>query len=413
MQGIDPDKVKQVHARETQKFLQKNPKSLALYKRTQEIIPNVVPNYWINYYPHPHPIFFKEGIGAYIVDVDGNDRLDFCLGGSACLFGYGEPGVVDAVAHQMAHGSSPLLATEDAYYVGIGLKRVFGLPYWQVYVSATEANRNAIRISRMLTGREKIVVYNGGYLGAVEDSFAVLENGHVGLEHGVNPNARDINRMTRVVEFNDIDGIGKALADEQVACVIGEPAISNSGIVLPRPGFHQALRDITRKTGTLLVVDETQCIGAGYGGFWRQIQASAVDADVRVQALAPTSSAAAELGKKARIPSQTVMNLIVSSGRKLGTRDLLVVDEAGQFSNRQALRLLELSRDTGARILFLGDNQQTGAIEQGKAFWLLQKLGLPKAELTETVRQQNEKMMKRSCPKAWCSFLPPSISASG
>ncbi|EZP70568.1 TrwC protein [Sphingomonas paucimobilis] len=133
--------------------------------------------------------------------------------------------------------------------------------------------------------------------------------------------------------------------------------------------------------------------GSGKSTIVRALVA-AVDADVRVQALAPTSSAAAELGKKANIPSQTVMNLIVSGGRKLGTRDLLVVDEAGQLSNRQALRLLELSRDTGARILFLGDNQQTGAIEQGKAFWLLQKLGLPKAELTETVRQQNEKMMK-------------------
>lgn len=120
----------------------------------------------------------------------------------------------------------------------------------------------------------------------------------------------------------------------------------------------------------------------------------AVDADVRVQALAPTSSAAAELGVKANIPSQTVMNLIVSGGRILDARDLLVVDEAGQLSNRQALRLLELSRNTGARILFLGDNKQTGAIEQGKAFWLLQQLGLPKAELTETIRQQDEKMKK-------------------
>ncbi|WP_367379459.1 AAA family ATPase [Sphingobium sp. SA916] len=114
-----------------------------------------------------------------------------------------------------------------------------------------------------------------------------------------------------------------------------------------------------------------------------------------MQALAPTSSAAAELGKKAKIPSQTVMNLIVSGGRKLDARDLLVVDEAGQLSNRQALRLLELSRETGARILFLGDNKQTGAIEQGKAFWLLQQLGLPKAELSESLRQQNnQKMMK-------------------
>ncbi|WP_443019155.1 ATP-dependent DNA helicase [Sphingobium sp. EP60837] len=134
--------------------------------------------------------------------------------------------------------------------------------------------------------------------------------------------------------------------------------------------------------------------GSGKSTLVRALVA-AVDADVRVQALAPTSSAAAELGKKAKIPSQTVMNLIVSGGRQLDAHDLLVVDEAGQLSNRQALRLLELSRDTGARILFLGDNKQTGAIEQGKAFWLLQELGLPKAELPESLRQQNnERMMK-------------------
>lgn len=269
MQGIDPDKVRRVQVREEQVFRQKNTKSLELHTRTMQAMPNGVPNYWISYFPYPHPIFFKEGKGAHIIDVDGNDRLDFCLGGSACLFGYGEPHVVEAVAGQMARGSSPLLATEDAYYVGMGLRRVFGLPYWQVYVSATEANRNAIRLSRMLTRREKILVYSGGYLGAVEDSFAVLDHGRVELEPGVSPNARDISRMSRAVEFNDIEGIRRALADEQVACVIGEPAITNSGIVLPQPGFHQALREITRKTGTLLVLDETQCIGAGYGGYTR------------------------------------------------------------------------------------------------------------------------------------------------
>ncbi|SEJ91567.1 conjugative relaxase domain-containing protein, TrwC/TraI family [Sphingobium sp. AP50] len=134
--------------------------------------------------------------------------------------------------------------------------------------------------------------------------------------------------------------------------------------------------------------------GSGKSTLVRALVAAA-DADVRVQALAPTSSAAAELGKKANIPSQTVMNLIVSGGQKLDARDLLVVDEAGQLSNRQALRLLEVSRDTGARILFLGDNKQTGAIEQGKAFWLLQQLGLPKAELAVSLRQRNsDKMMK-------------------
>ena len=269
MHGIDPEKIRTLHEREEKLYRQQNPRSLELYQRSLETLPNGVPNYWIKYFPHPYPLFFKEANGAHVTDVDGNSRIDVCLGGTACLFGYGNPHVVEAVSYQMAHGSSPLLATEDGYYVGLGMKRAFGLPFWQIYVSATEANRNAIRLSRMLTNRDRILIFNGGYLGAIEDTFAALEGGKTILEHGVHPNARDITRTTRVVEFNDIDGIEKALADEQVACVLGEPAISNGGLVLPKPGFHEALRAATRKTGTLLVVDETQCVDAGFGGYSR------------------------------------------------------------------------------------------------------------------------------------------------
>ncbi|WP_338405660.1 ATP-dependent DNA helicase [Sphingobium arseniciresistens] len=119
---------------------------------------------------------------------------------------------------------------------------------------------------------------------------------------------------------------------------------------------------------------------------------AAVDQDIHVMALAPTSSAAANLGAMANIESRTVASLIATGARTVDHRYVLVVDEAGQLSNRQALRLLEISRDTGARLLLLGDNLQTGAIEQGKAFWLLQRLGLPKAELTESMRQQTRQM---------------------
>jgi len=139
--------------------------------------------------------------------------------------------------------------------------------------------------------------------------------------------------------------------------------------------------------------------GSGKSTLVRALVA-AVDADIRVQALAPTSSAAAELGKKANIPSRTVMNLIVSGKRKLDACDLLVVDEAGQLGNRQALRVLELSRDTGARVLFLGDNKQTGAIEQGKAFWLLQQLGMPTEDLPQSLRQQNNETMMKAVREA-------------
>ena len=269
MQGIEPARIREIKAREEKRYREQNPKSLELHQKCSQVMPDGVPNYWLSYYPRPYPTFFKEARGAVVVDVDGNRRIDFCLGGTASLFGYSNPHIVQAVSHQMAHGASPFMATEDAYYVGLGMQRAFGLPSWQITISASEANRNAIRLSRMLTNREKILIFNGSYLGAVEDTFATTEGGKVVLAHGIRPNAVDLTHTTRVVEFNDTDALEKALADEKVACVLTEPAITNRGIIHPKEGFHQSLRDMTRKTGTLLVIDETQCIDAGVGGYSR------------------------------------------------------------------------------------------------------------------------------------------------
>lgn len=107
-------------------------------------------------------------------------------------------------------------------------------------------------------------------------------------------------------------------------------------------------------------------------------------------ALAPTSSAAGELGQKAKIESRTVASLLATGGASLDGNHVLVVDEAGQLGNRQAVRLLEISRTTGARLILLGDTRQTGAIEQGKPFWLMMRLGMPKAELKDPIRQQDD-----------------------
>jgi ATP-dependent exoDNAse (exonuclease V) alpha subunit len=130
-----------------------------------------------------------------------------------------------------------------------------------------------------------------------------------------------------------------------------------------------------------------------------------------VVALAPTSSAAAELGAKAGIESRTVASLLAGGGHGITASHVLVVDEAGQLGNRQALRILEISRMTGARVLFLGDNKQTGAIEQGKAFWLLQRLGLPTAQLTEAVRQET-RSMKDAVSKARAGSMRPHCQLS-
>ncbi|MBO9582067.1 MAG: relaxase domain-containing protein [Sphingobium sp.] len=131
--------------------------------------------------------------------------------------------------------------------------------------------------------------------------------------------------------------------------------------------------------------------GAGKSTLVRALN-EAADPSNHLIAIAPTSSAASNLGSVADIEARTLASLIASGGRKLDETHVLVVDEAGQIGNRQALRLLQISRETGARVILLGDNRQTSAIEQGKAFWLMQRLGLSRAELTESVRQETKAM---------------------
>ncbi|EAT10555.1 relaxase domain-containing protein [Sphingobium sp. 10 DY56-G10] len=133
--------------------------------------------------------------------------------------------------------------------------------------------------------------------------------------------------------------------------------------------------------------------GAGKSTLVRSLKDAALPGTTLI-ALAPTSAAAAELGEKAQIESRTVASLLAGGGYGISGNHVLVLDEAGQLGNRQALRVLEISRATGARVILLGDNKQTGAIEQGKAFWLMQKLGMQTAELTESRRQQTEAMQE-------------------
>lgn len=131
--------------------------------------------------------------------------------------------------------------------------------------------------------------------------------------------------------------------------------------------------------------------GAGKSTLIRAMN-EAAEPGTTLIALAPTSSAAANLGETAGISSRTVASLIASGGRGIDRHHVLVLDEAGQLGNRQALRVLEISRETGARLILVGDDKQTGAIEQGKAFWLLQRLGLPTAQLSVSMRQETRAM---------------------
>ena len=222
---------------------------------------------WMIRWAGGFPVFAADAEGARFRDVDGREYIDFCLGDTGAMTGHSPDATVRAVSKQAARGITLMLPSEDALWVGQELARRFGVPRWQFALTATDANRFAIRLARELTGRPKILVFNWCYHGTVDETFATLEDGTVGSREGNVGPPVPLAETTRVVEWNDVDGLERELRHGDVACVLTEPALTNIGIVLPEPGFHDALRELTRETGTLLIVDETHTLCAGPGGY--------------------------------------------------------------------------------------------------------------------------------------------------
>ena len=268
MTGIDPDRLAFLRRREEQRFVDAHPRSRALAAEARTHMLGGVPMNWMRRWPGSFPVFVAEAEGARFTDVDGHRYIDFCLGDTGAMAGHALAQVREAVAAQAGRGITTMLPSPDAVWVAAELARRFGLPCWQFTLTATDANRFAIRLARAVTGRSTILVFNWCYHGTVDETFAVLDaEGRVVPRPGSTGPPVDPALTTRVVEFNDLDALERALADRDVACVLTEPALTNIGIVLPEPGFHDGLRALTRQTGTLLVVDETHTICAGPGGY--------------------------------------------------------------------------------------------------------------------------------------------------
>jgi len=225
---------------------------------------------WMLKWPGPFPVFVEEASGAHFRDVDGRDYVDLCLGDTGAMTGHSPAPTVDAVREQVGRGITAMLPTEDSVVVATELGRRFGLPLWQFTLSATDANRHAIRYARHLTGRRKVLVHDFCYHGSVDETFATISaTGRTVARRGNIGPPVDPSETTVVVEFNDVAGLERALASGEVAAVLCEPALTNVGIVLPDPGYHDALRELTRRHEVLLIIDETHTISAGPGGWTR------------------------------------------------------------------------------------------------------------------------------------------------
>lgn len=269
MTTIDRAVLNKLFEDERQRFIVEHRNSEQLAERAKLSLVGGVPMNWMTKWACDFPIFVKEAAGAHFTDVDGHRYLDLCLGDTGAMTGHAPEAAVKAIISQVRRGVTFMLPTEDAIRVGEELALRFGLPYWQVAMTATDANRFAIRLARQITGRKLILVFNWNYHGTVDETLITLSNGVVGPRRGnigpaVNPAV-----TTRVIEFNDTVALEAALAMGDVACVLTEPALTNIGIVLPEPGYHKALRDITRRTGTMLIIDETHTICVGHGGYTR------------------------------------------------------------------------------------------------------------------------------------------------
>ncbi len=253
-------------AAERERFIAANPKSAALGQAAARHWHRGVPFHWMLDWGTPFPLFAARAQGAELWDVDGHRYDDFCLGDTGSMFGHSPAPVADAIARQAHEGLTYMLPTEDAVVVADELARRFLLPFWQVTSSASEANRAVIRWCRGITGRDKILVFNGCYHGAVDDVFVDLRDGAPQLRGSLVGQVYDMREHTRVIEFNDLLALEAELAKGDVACVLTEPALTNVGMVLPDPGYLEAMRALCTRHGTLLVFDETHTISTGYGG---------------------------------------------------------------------------------------------------------------------------------------------------
>lgn len=246
----------------------RTPGSRAVFDASDHLLGRV-PMTWMGKWSGGYPIALATAHGNRIVDVDGHEYVDFALGDTGAMAGHSPKATTDAVQRRIADlgGITTMMPTEDGEWVAAELTRRFGLPLWTFALTATDANRWALRLARMVTGRPKVLAFSYCYHGSVDETFVITGPGGEAVPRGGNVGpAVPIAQTTRVAEFNDLAGVERELAHGDVAVLITEPALTNIGIVLPEPGFLQGLRELCTRYGTLLLIDETHTISAGPGG---------------------------------------------------------------------------------------------------------------------------------------------------
>ncbi len=269
--AVDPARLQALQARERAHFVAAHPACAALAARCQAHYPFGVPLHWMRDWPTPASLFLRSAQGSHLLCADGHDHADFCLGDTGAMFGHAPAAVVRALAVQAAEGFTGMLPHERSAAVGELLAQRFGLPHWQLAMTASDANRFVLRWARALTGRPQVLVFDGCYHGAVDDTLVDRDpvSGATVRRPSVLGAVHDHPAFTRVVPFNDLAALERALQDAQVAALLAEPALTNFGLVPPAPDFWPAAQALCQRHGTLLVLDETHTLSSGVGGWAR------------------------------------------------------------------------------------------------------------------------------------------------
>ena len=265
--GIPRPRLRAIATREAERYATSRPKAAQALNQGAVHWLNGVPMHWMADWPMPHLPLVAKAQGAKLTDIDGHRIDDFCLGDTGSMFGHSPTPVAQAIKAQAARGLTYMLPTEAAMDAGRLLTQRFGDFRWQIATTATDANRFALRVARAVTGRPKVLVFNGCYHGTVDDTMVELANGTTVNRAGLVGQVQDLTKGATVAEFNDLAGVEAALQKGDVAAILTEPVMTNSCMVLPDPGFHQGLRDLATKHGALLIIDETHTISSGLGGY--------------------------------------------------------------------------------------------------------------------------------------------------
>lgn len=267
--GLTPDRLATLTARETARFAASRPASAAAMARGAGVFLDGVPMHWMKDWPMPHLPLVAHAEGATITDIDGYRIDDFCLGDTGSMFGHSPAPVAKAIRRQAQQGLTYMLPSETALAAGRRLTETFGDFRWQIATTATDANRFALRVARAVTGRPKVLVFDGCYHGTVDDTFVTLDQGRTVNRPGLLGQVADLSQVAVCCEFNDLAGVAAALAKGDVAAILTEPVMTNCAMVLPEPGFLEGLRALATEAGALLIIDETHTISTGHGGYTR------------------------------------------------------------------------------------------------------------------------------------------------